>query len=99
MDKPDCHGLNQLFFSYDEEDIAKAKQICRGCKRRLNCLETILKVSRENDTDGVFGGFTANERRSIRRARRTYKDSLPQLISSFDLNGQARKSGKKPKTF
>jgi WhiB family redox-sensing transcriptional regulator len=44
--------------------IDEAKQICRACPARTQCLAWALD---HGVTDGVWGGTTADERRAIRR--------------------------------
>lgn len=46
-----------------------AKQICRSCAVRAECLEYAL--SRDEDEPGVWGGLSERERRRMRRERST----------------------------
>jgi WhiB family redox-sensing transcriptional regulator len=63
-----CRGVNpDIFHPTDEGDGAEAKAICALCPVRESCLEFAL-TAREND--GVWGGFTARERRRVLRQRR-----------------------------
>lgn len=59
--------LTNLFFSEDEDDIVVAKQICSGCHIRAVCLETALAFK---EPEGVWGGLTPQERRSLVRKRK-----------------------------
>ncbi len=68
-----CSSLDtNLFFpDPDTEDdvlpqIAAAKGICSGCPVRQSCLEFAIRT---RQLDGVWGGHTPEERRSIRRRR------------------------------
>ena len=60
-----------LFFPEPEApdalaQIAKAKAVCAACPVRENCLEFAIRT---RQLDGVWGGHTPEERRSIRRRR------------------------------
>lgn len=43
---------------------AHAKQLCRGCPVRDDCLSYALRV---NEPDGVWGGLNLSERQRLRR--------------------------------
>lgn len=66
-----CRGLDPNTFYPDEEDeveaSAAAKVICGVCPVQESCLEFALS-SRESQ--GIWGGATARERRRIIRQRR-----------------------------
>lgn len=68
-----CTGHDpELFFPIGNSGPAAAqteaaRQVCRGCPVRLTCLEWAL---RERVDDGVWGGLSDEERRSLRRQRR-----------------------------
>jgi WhiB family transcriptional regulator, redox-sensing transcriptional regulator len=47
------------------EQAAQAKMVCAGCTVCVQCLEYALETGQE----GVWGGTTEDERRSLRRAR------------------------------
>jgi WhiB family redox-sensing transcriptional regulator len=47
--------------------VEAAKQVCFGCPVRLECLEWALATAQDA---GVWGGFSEEERRALRRARR-----------------------------
>lgn len=55
-----------LFFpeEYEPEDVKQAKAICGSCWMQAKCLSFALET---NEKEGVWGGTTPNERRSIRR--------------------------------
>jgi WhiB family transcriptional regulator, redox-sensing transcriptional regulator len=60
-----------LFFPEPEAtdalaQIARAKAVCAACPVRENCLEFAIRT---RQLDGVWGGHTPEERRSIRRRR------------------------------
>lgn len=49
----------------DREQIKKAKEYCGRCLAKYACLEYALE---NNEDFGVWGGTTAGERKSIKRA-------------------------------
>ncbi|MCI0425303.1 MAG: WhiB family transcriptional regulator [Actinobacteria bacterium] len=56
-----------MSFFPDKEDmvgIARAKAVCAGCPVADECLSWALET---NQTEGIWGGHTAKERRSLRR--------------------------------
>lgn len=62
--KPD---LTPIFFSFDQEDEDRAKAICRECPAREECRNFAV----QSGEAGVWGGTTEEERRRLRRNRRT----------------------------
>ncbi|MCI4354234.1 MAG: WhiB family transcriptional regulator [Thermoplasmata archaeon] len=69
-DQARCRGVDPAVFHPPEEDDGAAdvaKAICEQCAVREACLEYAL-TSREKD--GVWGGYTARERRRLVRQRR-----------------------------
>jgi WhiB family redox-sensing transcriptional regulator len=68
-----CKTLgNELFFPTSITDeatpqIELAKAVCTSCPVREACLEFALRTAQD---DGIWGGHTEEERRSMRRARR-----------------------------
>lgn len=69
-----CRDANpELFFAVGDEksapaqkQIAKAKRICRRCPVSAQCLDWALETGQD---DGVWGGKTAAERRTLKRQR------------------------------
>lgn len=59
-----CSDLTELFYSADPADIAHARTVCAGCPHRTRCLARALE---HREPDGVWGGFTADERKRILR--------------------------------
>ena len=67
-----CRNLDtNLFFpsgdtgeALDQADQARA--VCAQCPVQVDCVEFALAT---NQHDGIFGGLTAEERRSLRRRR------------------------------
>jgi WhiB family redox-sensing transcriptional regulator len=64
-----CKGVDPtVFYPDDDEDPCDdAKEICASCPVRETCLEHAI-ASREKV--GVWGGYTARERRRLVRQRR-----------------------------
>ena len=64
-----CKGVDpEVFYPEDEEDDAlDAKGICATCPVRETCLEHAIAV---REKAGVWGGYTARERRRLIRQRR-----------------------------
>ena len=64
-----CRGIDaSIFFPDDEDDNADlAKEICAGSSVARACLEYAISV---REKEGVWGGATQRERRSIIRRRR-----------------------------
>jgi WhiB family redox-sensing transcriptional regulator len=50
-----------------EQQIARAKMICAGCRVRRECLEFAMA---HDQTYGIWGGTTAEDRQRDRRRRR-----------------------------
>jgi WhiB family redox-sensing transcriptional regulator len=48
------------------EQVEAAKRVCAGCAVREDCLEFALASNQEA---GIWGGFTEDERRTLKRAR------------------------------
>ena len=51
-------------------DARKAKNTCKKCEVREQCLEYALK---HRERDGIWGGKSENERRDIERQRRRFE--------------------------
>lgn len=60
-----CRGTDpDLFFPERGASTRDAKEVCRGCKVRLECLEWALE---RGEKQGIWGGLSERERRKIRR--------------------------------
>ncbi len=62
-----CKGFDPDVFFPDEGDtaaIAYAKSICQGCPVIEECLTYAVEM---NQTEGIWGGTTKQERRRLRR--------------------------------
>lgn len=65
-----CRGLNpELFFPERGASTREAKEVCRGCVVREQCLEFALQ---NGEKFGIWGGLSERERRRIRRQRSQY---------------------------
>ncbi len=63
-----CQGIDpDLFFPDRGASTREAKEVCKGCAVREDCLEFAL-VSGEKF--GIWGGMSERERRRIRRSRK-----------------------------
>ncbi len=66
-DYANCLGVDpELFFPERGASTREAKEVCRGCVVRLDCLEYAL-VNAEKF--GIWGGMSERERRRVRRSR------------------------------
>lgn len=62
-----CMGVDpDLFFPERGASTREAKEVCRGCVVREDCLEYALT---NGEKFGIWGGLSERERRRIRRAR------------------------------
>ncbi len=63
-----CSGVDpDLFFPERGASTREAKEVCRGCVVREDCLEWALAAG---EKFGIWGGTSERERRRIRKARR-----------------------------
>jgi WhiB family redox-sensing transcriptional regulator len=64
-----CRGMDlRVFFPAGGESIKEAKQVCRRCSVRDECLMFALSLPEVEDQVGVYGGVSATGRRRLRRA-------------------------------
>jgi WhiB family redox-sensing transcriptional regulator len=62
-----CMGVDpDLFFPERGASTREAKEVCRGCVVREDCLEFALV---NGEKFGIWGGLSERERRRIRRRR------------------------------
>src|SRR3954447_12538226 len=67
QDYANCLGVDpELFFPERGASTREAKEVCRGCVVRDDCLEYALA---NGEKFGIWGGMSERERRRIRRAR------------------------------
>lgn len=67
-----CRGMDADLWFPDHggnptHDTANAKAVCHTCPVRAACLDY---AQRENIHHGIWGGYTVQERRQLRRQRR-----------------------------
>ena len=86
--RANCRGANpELFFP--ERIIGRnhrklegpAKELCRACEVRYECLATAL---RRNEPDGVWGGFNTRERMQIRKQAKHSPDAYELLMKHLE---------------
>src|SRR5437016_12267696 len=66
-DQANCLGVDpDLFFPERGASTREAKEVCRGCVVREECLEYALS---NGEKYGIWGGMSERERRRLRRAR------------------------------
>ncbi|CAB4560492.1 MAG: WhiB family transcriptional regulator [Actinomycetes bacterium] len=67
QDEANCLGVDpDLFFPERGASTREAKEVCRGCVVRLECLEYALS---NGEKFGIWGGLSERERRRLRRQR------------------------------
>jgi len=67
QDFANCLGVDpDLFFPERGASTREAKEVCRGCVVRRDCLEFAITNS---EKFGIWGGMSERERRRIRRQR------------------------------
>ena len=65
--RANCMGVDpELFFPERGSSTREAKEVCRGCVVREDCLEYALANS---EKFGIWGGMSERERRRVRRMR------------------------------
>ena len=67
QDAANCLGVDpDLFFPERGASTREAKEVCRGCVVREDCLEYALD---NGEKFGIWGGMSERERRRLRRQR------------------------------
>lgn len=65
--RANCMGVDpDLFFPERGASTKEAKEVCRGCVVKDECLEFALQNS---EKFGIWGGMSERERRRVRRSR------------------------------
>lgn len=65
--KANCMGVDpDLFFPERGTSTREAKEVCRGCVVRDECLDHAIAAG---EKFGIWGGMSERERRRVRRAR------------------------------
>jgi len=67
QDQANCLGVDpDLFFPERGASTREAKEVCRGCEVRTQCLDYALA---NGEKFGIWGGLSERERRRLRRQR------------------------------
>jgi WhiB family redox-sensing transcriptional regulator len=67
QESSNCLGVDpDLFFPERGASTREAKEVCRSCVVRADCLEFALQ---NGEKFGIWGGMSERERRRIRRQR------------------------------
>lgn len=67
QDRANCLGVDpDLFFPERGASTREAKEVCRGCEVRQQCLDYALE---NGEKFGIWGGLSERERRRLRRQR------------------------------
>lgn len=73
--KANCMGVDpDLFFPERGASTREAKEVCRGCVVKQDCLEYAIANS---EKFGIWGGMSERERRRERRTRLMAHRSAP----------------------
>ncbi len=65
--RANCMGVDpELFFPERGSSTREAKEVCRGCVVREDCLDFAIA---NGEKFGIWGGMSERERRRVRRAR------------------------------
>lgn len=88
MADANCLGVDpDLMFPERGASLAPAKDVCRGCEVRSECLAFALDTG---EKFGVWGGLSERERRRLRRMRGTgRRDTLADRILALRAAGMA----------
>ncbi len=77
-----CLGVNpDLFFPERGASTREAKEVCKACVVREECLEYAIVNS---EKFGIWGGMSERERRRVRRAR-----GLTRVVGGASQNNSA----------
>ena len=67
QDQANCLGVDpDLFFPERGASTREAKEVCRGCEVRKQCLDYAME---NGEKFGIWGGLSERERRRLRRQR------------------------------
>ena len=67
LGQANCMGVDpDLFFPERGSSTREAKEVCRGCVVREDCLDYAIA---RNEKFGIWGGLSERERRKVRRVR------------------------------
>ncbi len=78
-----CLGVDpDLFFPERGASTREAKEVCRGCVVRQDCLEFALA---NGEKFGIWGGMSERERRRIRRQRALEREGAVAASTSVEV--------------
>tara|TARA_B100000519_G_C14210900_1_gene422609 strand:- start:928 stop:1377 length:450 start_codon:yes stop_codon:yes gene_type:complete len=78
-DYANCLGVDpDLFFPERGASTKEAKEVCRGCVVREDCLEYALS---HGEKFGIWGGMSERERRRLRRQRALARRAAAERVS------------------
>jgi len=79
-DLSNCLGVDpDLFFPERGASTREAKEVCRGCEVRIDCLEYALQ---NGEKFGIWGGMSERERRRIRRQRALDRQAVVRAVEA-----------------
>ena len=82
-----CVGVDpDLFFPERGGSTREAKEVCRGCVVREDCLEFALA---NGEKFGIWGGLSERERRRLRRARAMQRRAVAAAAADAPATGVA----------
>lgn len=80
QDQGNCLGVDpDLFFPERGASTREAKEVCRGCVVRKDCLEYALVGG---EKFGIWGGLSERERKLLRRRRADATRTLPGKVTT-----------------
>ncbi len=72
-DDAKCKGKpSSIFFppfSHSDNRWLMAREICASCEVKEQCLALVMRLEYTDDKWGMFGGFTPEERRELRKQK------------------------------
>ena len=79
-DLSNCLGVDpDLFFPERGASTREAKEVCRGCEVRIDCLEYALQ---NGEKFGIWGGMSERARRRIRRQRALDRQAVVRAVEA-----------------
>ncbi len=85
QESSNCLGVDpDLFFPERGASTKEAKEVCRGCVVRNDCLEFALA---NGEKFGIWGGMSERERRRIRRQRALDRQAEAERLQVFAQGG------------
>ena len=85
QDSANCLGVDpDLFFPERGASTREAKDVCRGCVVRVDCLEYALA---NGEKFGIWGGMSERERRRIRRQRALERQADAERVAAQPATG------------